>query len=105
MNNDKKQWKLSVLRRDGYKCQFPGCTANNVEVVPVHIEGNENVPDNGITICKGCVIKIQGSEADCVPIFKEIVAEQNKKVGAKIKDNFQYSRRKAVELDVKMRYL
>lgn len=56
-DNDYKKFRLQVLKRDGYRCQFPGCTSKSRLEVHHIIRWSDNKSlryntANGITICR-----------------------------------------------------
>ena len=54
-----KEYKRSILKRDGYRCKNPNCTRNSKKLVIHHIDYNKKNchPNNLITLCNSCNIK------------------------------------------------
>ena len=63
-----KNWRLSVYKRDKFKCQWPGCP-NNKKLNAHHIKTWAHFPGlryevrNGITLCKDHHNMINGNES------------------------------------------
>lgn len=63
-----KNWRLSVYKRDNWKCQWPGCTKTK-KLNAHHIKTWANFPglrytvENGITLCKDHHNMIHGNES------------------------------------------
>lgn len=64
-----KQWRKAVFERDGYHCQFPNCTYNNVRGLQAHhIHPWAQYPElryevsNGIVLCKCCHFQIKNDK-------------------------------------------
>ena len=57
-----KQIKKSILERDNYKCQYPGCIEIHDRLHVHHIDYNKqnNDPENLITLCNSCHSKTIG---------------------------------------------
>lgn len=74
---DYKEWRMNVLRRDGYQCQFPGCVCDSKLEVH-HIKRQATRRDlklelfNGITLCSACHDKIFGREESYEVLFMSI---------------------------------
>ncbi len=72
---DYKEWRMNVLRRDGYQCQVCGATSK-LEVH--HIKRQADRRDlrlelwNGITLCSSCHDSIQNHERDYEILFMTI---------------------------------
>jgi 5-methylcytosine-specific restriction endonuclease McrA len=73
-----KQFRKDVLRRDGWKCRWPGC-GSKIRLQVHHIITfasnfllRLNV-NNGITLCRCCHDKIKGKEASYVELFLNII--------------------------------
>lgn len=52
-------WRKRVKERDGYHCQYPGCSYSGPDVEAHHIWGRGNhgsrwILDCGITLCTSC---------------------------------------------------
>lgn len=76
-----EDWRKAVLKRDGYKCQFPGCNKNQRLQVH-HIKKYAEYPElkyiesNGISLCRPHHIQIQGKESLWESLFFKIVLEK-----------------------------
>lgn len=66
----------AIFRRDGYRCQMPGCESTE------HLEANHVLPvrygggyerHNGVTLCHQCHASILNREMDFKVLFDEIV--------------------------------
>jgi|JI10StandDraft_1071094.scaffolds.fasta_scaffold99460_2 5-methylcytosine-specific restriction endonuclease McrA len=83
-DNDYKKFRLQVLKRDGYRCQFPGCGSKRKLQVH-HIiryadsKSNRLNPNNGICLCRNCHKLITGRERYYQTLFFGIVDKNNKK--------------------------
>lgn len=75
-------WRKKVLARDGYICQFPGCSSKRYLHVH-HIKRFADYPSlrlevsNGIILCKTCHDKVKDKEHIYAPIFWRIINERN----------------------------
>ena len=73
-----KEWRLAVWRRDGFKCQQPGCKGRG-KISAHHIHRFETHPElrfsvnNGITLCWPCHQEIRGREEANVERFLQII--------------------------------
>ena len=79
-----KVWRLTVLARDGFKCQFPGCKSqDNLQVH--HIKRYSKAkhlriePLNGITLCKEHHQGIHGKEELYEMVFFKMAVANTKK--------------------------
>ena len=77
------EWRKSVKERDGYQCQFPGCTCTRYLEVH-HILPWSEYPtlryntNNGITLCKNHHKLIKDREHQFVKMFHSIIINQRK---------------------------
>lgn len=77
-----KKWRLSIYKRDKFKCQWPGCSASK-KLNAHHIKRWADCPglrydvNNGITLCKDHHKSINGIETYYESIFLKIVANNN----------------------------
>ena len=77
-----KKWRLSIYKRDKFKCQWPGCVASK-KLNAHHIKRWADCPglrydvNNGITLCKDHHKSINGIETYYESIFLKIVANNN----------------------------
>lgn len=76
-----------VRKRDGKKCQMPGCTRNGQEVHHVkrwadstHTRYN---PNFCILLCKSCHKKVTGQEGIYAALFIRIIGENTQKQNKK----------------------
>lgn len=72
------QWRKDVLKRDGKKCQMPGCKSRiNLQVHHIQKWSTASAlrydVSNGITLCRKCHDSIKGKENHYVHLFKIIV--------------------------------
>jgi len=79
-----KKWRLTVLRRDLFTCQMPGCESHTKLRVHHILKWADYPqlrfnPDNGITLCKRCHDSIWGDEDRWIPLYIQIVAQRNRK--------------------------
>lgn len=89
-----KEWRLAVYKRDGFTCQFPGCSRKGfgAKIQAHHIKRWADAPElrfqisNGVTLCKRCHNAIESQEQAYEPIFMQIVSQ---------KKNFDSSKPKA----------
>jgi 5-methylcytosine-specific restriction endonuclease McrA len=71
-------FRKSVRKRDGNKCQFPGC-GSKTRLEVHHIKKWTSHPSmrfdvtNGITLCKSCHQRTKGSEEVYEPMFYKIL--------------------------------
>lgn len=77
------KWRNEVLKRDKYKCQFPGCRCRGRRKVQTHhIRRWAEFPalrftsQNGITLCYDHHKMIQGKEDYYMSLFDKILIEQ-----------------------------
>ena len=76
-----QQWRRSVLERDDYRCQMPGCNRkvrkHNLEVHHIKRWADSYAlryeVSNGITLCKGCHFSIRNKEEYYFSVFHRIV--------------------------------
>jgi predicted restriction endonuclease len=73
-----KAWRVAVFKRDGFKCQFPGCKCKT-KLNAHHIIRWADAPflrfepTNGITLCKVHHKMIEGAENCYAELFSSIV--------------------------------
>lgn len=75
---DYKKFRISVLKRDGFKCQMPSCNnKNNLNVHHIKKWSSASSlryePSNGITLCRYCHKLITGKETHYENMFMEII--------------------------------
>jgi len=75
-----KEVRLKVLKRDGYKCQYPGCKSRTKKYLQVHhiipySRSNSliSMEHNLITLCWTHHKSIQGKETHYIMLFAEII--------------------------------
>lgn len=76
-----REWKETVLSRDEYKCQYPGCDkTNKLQVhhirrfaVARHLRTE---PFNGITLCKDHHDKVTGYETVYEEMFWKLIHQK-----------------------------
>lgn len=75
-----KAWKSAVLKRDGFKCQMPGCTVKTKTCLQAHhIIRWADAPllryrvENGITLCIKHHKQVNKNEYLYVMMFKRII--------------------------------
>lgn len=71
-------FRESVLRRDGYRCQMPGCDSRHrleVHHIEKYAKNAHQRTDvsNGITLCRSCHYYVRGKEKHYIALFNEIV--------------------------------
>lgn len=80
-----KDWRKKVYKRDGYKCQMPGCSSK-FRLQAHHIKKWSTAAalrydvDNGISLCRECHDGINGSESHYETTFHLIVSKTNAKI-------------------------
>jgi len=73
-----KAWRKKVYKRDGYRCQWPGCKCRG-RIQAHHILKWAEHPhlrfelSNGITLCRNHHDQIQGKEEEYVRMFSQIL--------------------------------
>lgn len=77
-------WRAAVIKRDGRKCQYPGCKRRSKleihHIVPWSISHSLRYEvSNGITLCQRCHYKIKGKEGSYSMLFAEIVRQKKDK--------------------------
>jgi len=77
-DQDYKKFRLSVLKRDGFKCQMPQCkNTKNLNVHHIKTWANASSlryePLNGITLCYHCHKSITGKESHYENLFRDII--------------------------------
>jgi hypothetical protein len=83
-----KVWKAAVLKRDGFKCQFPNCNCKKPLQIH-HIQRYADFPtlrfeiSNGITLCKIHHKQITGMEMIYQPFFMQVVNNNQTKINTK----------------------
>jgi predicted restriction endonuclease len=82
-SNEYKNMRKIVLKRDGNKCQFPGCNARRKlevhHVCPWHIGPGRHEPSNCITLCAKHHGSIKNKELFYVDLFAGIIKANNNK--------------------------
>lgn len=72
------EWRSAVLKRDGKKCQFPGCSCRK-KLQAHHIRRWADYPairydvNNGITLCQVHHEFIKDKEVMYAPVFQTII--------------------------------
>lgn len=89
--DDYRKWRESVLARDKYKCQYPGCSRH--EKLEVHhirrFSQNKHLRTerfNGITLCDKCHDKITGQEERLEMTFFKIAHANEIKYKKELKE-------------------
>lgn len=78
-----KQWRLSIYKRDKFKCQYPGCSVST-KLNAHHIKTWADFPglryniNNGITLCKIHHDMIKGMEESYSEVFLRIAYNNGK---------------------------
>lgn len=77
-NEEYRKFRLSVLKRDRFKCQMPNCKSKkNLNVHHIKTWANASSlryePSNGITLCNHCHKLITGKESHYETLFREII--------------------------------
>ena len=78
------KWRRAIRKRDGRRCQMPGCTLKRPKIQVHHILKWSSYPhlrydiNNGITLCVACHKKIRGKEDDYVRLFCAILINRLK---------------------------
>ena len=75
---DYKKFRMSVLKRDCFKCQMPNCRhIKDLHVHHIKTWSNASAlrfePSNGITLCRHCHKSITGKETHYENLFREII--------------------------------
>jgi hypothetical protein len=79
-----KKWRLAVYRRDGYKCQWPGCRTKKRKLNAHHVHKWAKFPslryvvENGITLCSLHHKLVTGKEDNYILMFSEILLRKFK---------------------------
>ena len=79
-----KKWRQKVLRRDGRKCQMPGCQSRT-KLQAHHIRRwadcvlTRYEASNGITLCRLCHDRIRNQETAYSLLFTKIVMDNEAK--------------------------
>jgi hypothetical protein len=74
-----KQFVEAVKKRDGNRCQMPGCTKRKFGIEVHHIFLYKDFPSmrylqaNGICLCRGCHKRVTGCEEKFASLFINIV--------------------------------
>lgn len=77
-----KTWRAEVLKRDEYRCQFPGCGGTSKLCVH-HIKKSSSRKDlqlelwNGITLCENCHVHKVNKREEKYEIMFMIMALKN----------------------------
>lgn len=75
-----KIWKMAVLKRDKFKCQWPGCNCKT-KLQAHHIKRwadcilTRYQVSNGITLCKAHHFMIRNKEEHYILLFSQTVAK------------------------------
>lgn len=77
-----KDWRLKVLKRDGFKCQMPRCrNIKNLQVHHIKKWSSASIlryeVSNGITVCRSCHQEVNRNELYYESLFTEIVRRKN----------------------------
>lgn len=73
-----RKWRDDIKKRDGYTCQWPGCSSRSSLQVH-HIKTWAKYPAlrfvmaNGITLCRKCHEDVKGKEADFEGFFLKLL--------------------------------
>lgn len=79
-----KNWRVSIFKRDKFRCQFPDCKCRT-RLNAHHIIRWADAPflryeiDNGITLCKTHHDMIKDSENCYMQMFNDIIKNKKKK--------------------------
>lgn len=79
-----KKWRLSIYRRDRFKCRWPGCKNPKHKLKAHHIMKWSTYPlmrfniDNGITLCKYHHEQINGQEDYYIRFFMDLLRKKKK---------------------------
>ena len=77
-----KKWRTDVYKRDGFKCQMPGCRVT-INLNAHHIQKWASASmlrydiDNGITLCRKCHKEVTGNEEHYQRLFQDIIRKKN----------------------------
>ena len=77
-----KEWRISIYKRDKFKCQMPGCSSKKY-LNAHHIQKWASASmlrydiDNGITLCRSCHGRVTGHEQHYQRLFQDIVRKNN----------------------------
>lgn len=80
-----KRWRAAVKKRDGHKCQMPGCRYKGRVLQVHHIQKWATHPhlryeiSNGITLCYNCHKKVGRHEERYVGLFMRKARANGKK--------------------------
>jgi 5-methylcytosine-specific restriction endonuclease McrA len=80
-----KDWRRSIYKRDGYRCQWPGCKCRGGRLHVHHILRWADYPSkrydksNGITLCKEHHDRVKGKEDDYARMFLDILLQRMKR--------------------------
>lgn len=75
-------WKTAVKKRDGHRCQMPGCNKFSYKNHAHHIRMYASHPElryvisNGITLCYACHKKVTGKEELYAHLFLKIIMDK-----------------------------
>ena len=75
-----KEFTRLVRKRDGNKCQMPGCNSRTKLQVHHIVRYADSThlrlcPENSICLCRDCHSKVQNRETDYASLFIKIVGE------------------------------
>jgi 5-methylcytosine-specific restriction endonuclease McrA len=81
-SNEYKKWRAAVKKRDGGKCQWPGCKRRGKEVHHI-LTYSENpylrhTIENGILFCRNCHYKLKGKETYYINFCMAILEKYKK---------------------------
>lgn len=79
-----RQFLIAVYKRDGSKCQYPGCIRRYGLQVHHITRWADNPlrryhPQNGIVLCRKCHKRVTGNETMFAPILRQIVIRNSLK--------------------------
>ena len=77
-----RKWRIDVYKRDGFKCQMPGCkTTKNLNAHHIQKWASASMLrydiDNGITLCRRCHKEVTGNEQHHQRLFQDMVRNKN----------------------------
>ena len=79
-----QEWRKRVLKRDGRKCQMPGCKRGGKKMQVHHIKKWSAASylryeiSNGITLCWNCHKEVTGAEHQYESLFMQLVRNNEK---------------------------
>lgn len=77
-----KKWRIDVYKRDGFKCQMPGCRiTRNLNAHHIQKWASASMLrydiDNGITLCRKCHKEVTGNEEHYQRLFQDMIRKKN----------------------------